>query len=53
MKERSKPKTTINFSMVAFGILSTKIASNIYYHLERLSHFKLLIMLNTVFGMHR
>ena len=38
---------------VAFGTLPIKIASNVDYYLERLPHFKLLIMLNVIFGMHR
>ena len=36
-----------------FGTLLIKIANNVDYHLERLSPFKLLVLLNTVFGMHR
>ena len=38
---------------VAFSTLSIKIASNGDYYLERLPPFKLLIMLNVVFDMHR
>ena len=38
---------------VAFGTLPIKITSNVDYHLERLPPFKLLVMLNAVFGMHK
>ena len=38
---------------VAFGTLPIKIISNVDYHLERLPPFKLLVMLNAVFGMYR
>ena len=41
------------YPKVAFDTLPTKIASNIDYHLEILPHFKLLVILNLVFGMHR
>ena len=44
----AKPK-----QMVAFGILPTKITSNIDYHLERLPLFKLLVMLNVVFDIYK
>ena len=40
-------------SKVAFGTLSIKIASNVDYHLKRLPPFKLLVMLNVVFGIHK
>ena len=43
----------LNGSKVAFGTLPIKITSNVDYHLERLPPFKLLVMLNAVFGMHR
>ena len=35
------------------GTLPIKITNNINYHLEILPHFKLLIILNAVFSMHR
>ena len=41
-----------NFKVV-FDILSIKIISNIDYHLERLSPFKLLVILNVVFGIYK
>ena len=48
----SDSKITWGYSLVAFDTLPIKIASNVDYHLERLSPFKLLIILNAVFGMH-
>ena len=38
---------------VAFGTLPINIVGNVDYHLKRLPPFKLLTMLNVVFGMHR
>ena len=38
---------------IAFGILPTKIVSNVDYHLEKLLPFKLLIILNAVFDIYR